>query len=260
MRRRSQNGASWLHRLHPLVKLAWLSAVGIGVFVYCSPVYLLALIGSIFVIMRQARIDLKRDLRAGGMLLWTASFLFLLQAVFYHRGRELFYLWPFEGLDGPKWPVTSEGLSRGLVVGGRFLIIVASSQLFVLVTDPSALAYALMRAGLPYRYGFALVTALRLVPIFETEATTVYQAQLTRGVRYDAHALRRIYELLRQFMLPMLVSALRKVDALAVSMEGRQFGRYSTRTFLRRSRFTRADWLACFGLALFVSLTIIGGT
>ena len=244
---------SWLHRLHPLVKLGWLLAMGIGMFVYYSPSYILILIGFILVLMLQARLDPRRDLRASGLLLWTAVFLFCLQAVFYHEGQELFNLWPF---GRKRWPVTAEGVRRGVVVGGRFLAIVASSQLFALVTDPSALAYALMRAGLPYRYGFALVTALRLVPIFEAEASTVYQAQLTRGVRYDAHALRRAYELLKQFMLPMLVSALRKVDALAISMEGRHFGRYATRTFLRRSEFGGTDRLACVGLVLYVALTI----
>ncbi len=47
--------------------------------------------------------------------------------------------------------------------------------------------------------------------------------------------------LARQFFLPLLVSALSKVDAMAVSMEGRGFGQYRSRTFLREVRFSRAD-------------------
>jgi energy-coupling factor transport system permease protein len=50
--------------------------------------------------------------------------------------------------------------------------------------------------------------------------------------------------LARQFVLPLLVSALGKVDALAVSLEGRCFGKYPTRTFLREVRATRLDALA----------------
>jgi len=246
-------GTSWLHRLHPLVKLSWLLAIGVAVFIFSNSFYTLALLAGILFAIWQARINLKRDLRGGRLLLWSGIFLFALQVIFYHEGTEVLNLWPF---GEARWPVTDAGLRRGITIGGRFLIIIASSQLFVLITDPSALAYALMRAGFPYRYGFALVTALRLAPVFEDEASTVYQAQLTRGVRYDAHALRRIYELLRQFLLPMLVSALRKVDALAVSMEGRQFGRYATRTFVRQSRFKHADWLACVALVLFASLTV----
>jgi energy-coupling factor transport system permease protein len=129
-------------------------------------------------------------------------------------------------------------------VAGRFLSVVLLSYLFVLTTEPNELAYGLMRAGLPYRYGFALVTALRLVPVFEEEGQTVYRAQLARGVEYDVRSPRRVVVLARQFFLPLLVSALGKVDALAVSMEGRCFGRYPSRTFLREVRATWRDGIA----------------
>jgi len=163
--------------------------------------------------------------------------LFLLQALFYRQGDPLLTL---EGW----FRVTEQGVARGLLVSGRFLIILLSSQLFVVSTDPSDLAYGLMQTGLPYRYGFALVTALRLMPLFEGEARTVQHAQLVRAVRYDRRALPRAYDILRQLLLPLLVSALRKVDVLAVSMEGRHFGRYRDRTYLRRVDWAWADTLS----------------
>ncbi len=175
---------------------------------------------------------------------------FLLQALFVRRGTPLFYLWPW---GGGAWPVTVDGVRAGVIVGGRFLAIILLSMLTVATTDPSQLAYALMRAGLPYRYGFALVTALRLAPLFELEASTVYEAQLARGVRYDVRSPVRLWTLLRQLLLPLLVSALGKVDALAVSMEGRAFGRYPTRTFVRQVQMTRIDLLALLALGIAVA-------
>jgi energy-coupling factor transport system permease protein len=129
----------------------------------------------------------------------------------------------------------------GVYVSGRFLSVILLSYLFVLTTDPNDLAYALMRAGLPYRYGYALITALRLVPTFEQEGQIVYSAQLARGVQYDIRSPRRLLSLARQFFLPLLVSALGKVDVLAVSMEGRCFGKHPQRTFLRGVRATWRD-------------------
>ena len=247
-------GGGWLERLNPLAKLAWLLALSLLAFVLPHAAIIALMLALLAGIVLLGRIDL-RQLRLGRLLLWMTVLLFALQALFYRAGEPLFYLWP---LHGGRWPVSVQGLARGLVVAGRFAIIVFSSQVFVLVTEPSSLAYALMQAHLPYRYGFALVTALRLIPVFETEATTVYQAQLVRGVRYDAYqGPRRTFALLRQFMLPMLISALRKVDALAISMEGRMFGRYPTRTYVRRSRWTRADALALGALALFLIGTIL---
>jgi energy-coupling factor transporter transmembrane protein EcfT len=61
--------------------------------------------------------------------------------------------------------------------------------------------------------------------------------------------------LARQLFFPLLVSALGKADTLAVSMEGRCFGRYPTRTFLRQTAFTWRDGLA---LALLAAALIVG--
>jgi energy-coupling factor transport system permease protein len=166
--------------------------------------------------------------------------LFSLQAVFNHTGSPI-----LNAILGPvNLLVTDGGVAAGIYVGGRFLSLVLMSYLFVLTTDPSSLAYALMRIGLPYRYGFVLITALRMAPIFEIEGNTVYQAQLTRGVKYDVRTPRKFVTLARQLILPLLVSALRKVDELAVSMEGRCFGKYPTRTYRRTPGYTRRDILA----------------
>jgi energy-coupling factor transport system permease protein len=227
-----QPGNSPLHRLHPLVKVAWLLFATVLVFVVPSPWVVLGAVGLALALFPRCRLRLG-GLRGTRLFAGTALLLVLLQLLFNHQGAVLFRL-------GPLVP-TSGGVAAGIYVGGRFLAVVLFSYLFVLTTDPSDLAYASMRAGLPYRYGFALVTALRMVAIFEQEGLTVYRAQLARGVQYDVRSPRRFLALARQFFLPLLVSALGKVDSLAVSMEGRCFGRYPTRTFLKQLRFTRAD-------------------
>jgi energy-coupling factor transport system permease protein len=174
--------------------------------------------------------------RGSRMFVSTALLLGLLQVVFLREGPLLFQLGPLT--------VTAGGIEAGVYVAGRFLSVILLSYLFVLTTEPNDLAYALMRAGLPYRYGFALVTALRLVPTFEQEGQIVYDAQLARGVRYDVRSPRRFLTLARQFVLPLLISALGKVDSLAVSMEGRCFGKYPSRTFQREVRATWRDAVA----------------
>jgi energy-coupling factor transport system permease protein len=238
-------GRSFLHRLHPLAKVAWLLFGTVFVFVAQSPWLVLAalvLIGTLFLAIRPGRLPGVR------LFASTALLLAILQIVFEHRGEELARIGPLM--------VTSGGIEAGVYVAARFLSVVLLSYLFVLTTSPNDLAYALMQCGLPYRYGFTLVTALRLVPVFENEASIVYQAQLARGVAYDRRSLGRIVLLARQFFLPLLVSALAKVDALAVSMEGRCFGKYPTRTFLREIRPTWWDVLAGGVLIIAVGATV----
>ncbi len=241
-------GETLLHRLHPLVKAGWLFLLTAALFIAPAPGWIWALVLLALAAFRLGRLPLLR-LRGTRTLALTALVLGGLHLLFNRSGDALATLGPVT--------LTRDGLAAGLLISGRFLAVVLMSYLFVLTTDPNALAYALMRAGLPYRYGFTLITALRLVPIFEEEARIVYEAQLARGLRYDTgfqetRDPRRFLRMTRQYFLPLLVSALGKVDALAVSMEGRCFGKHPRRTFLREVGMGRGDYvaLAVLGMAL----------
>jgi len=239
-----QPGDSLLHRLHPLAKGGWMLFGTLLVFAVHSPWVVLAVLGLVMVAFPLSRSPLGR-VRGTRLFATTALLLGALQVLFVHRGPALVRMGPLV--------VTAGGVEAGIYVAARFLCVVLLSYLFVLTTDPNDLAYGLMRAGLPYRYGFALITALRLVPVFEQEGQIVYRAQLARGVRYDTRSPHRFLTLGRQFFLPLLVSALGKVDSLAVSMEGRCFGKYPTRTFLREVHCTNRDVAAAALLVLGVA-------
>jgi energy-coupling factor transport system permease protein len=230
-----QPGDSFLHRLHPLVKAAWLVLGTVLVFVVRSPWPVWGAVALLLAgfALAGARLGQVRGTR---LFVTTALLLGLLQVLFVQDGSTL--------LDVGPLTITTGGLQAAAYVAGRFLAVILLSYLFVLTTEPNDLAYALMRAGLPYRYGFALITALRLVPTFEQEAQIVYNAQLARGIEYDVRSPRRFVTLARQFFMPLLVSALGKVDSLSVSMEGRCFGKYPERTFLRQVRMGAGDWWA----------------
>ena len=243
-----RSGESFLHRLHPLTKGAWLLFGTMLVFAIRSPWLVAAVVGLLLLGFPVAGVQL-RSVRGTRLFVTTALLLGLLQAVFVDQGAVLLEIGPLT--------VTAGGVESGIYVAGRFLSVVLLSYLFVLTTEPNDLAYALMRAGLPYRYGFALITALRLVPTFEQEGQTVYNAQLARGVQYDVRSPRRFLALARQFILPLLVSTLGRVDALAVSMEGRCVGKYPSRTFLREVRATWRDAVAVGVLILVIAVVLV---
>ena len=228
-------GDSFLHRLHPLVKVAWLGFGTLSVFALRNPWLVTAVVAMLLLGFPLAGVRLSQ-VRGTRLFFSTALVLGLIQVLFVGEGVALVEMGPVT--------VTTGGLLGGIYIAGRFLSVVLLSYLFVLSTEPNDLAYGLMRAGLPYRYGFALITALRMVPTFEQEGMIVDNAQLARGVEYDIRSPRRLVTLARQFLLPLLISALGKVDALAVSMEGRCFGKYPRRTFLRQVQISRTDCLA----------------
>ncbi len=129
--------------------------------------------------------------------------------------------------------ITTGGLLSGARMTLRFLVILSSSALFVRTTDPDRLANALVRLRVPYRYAYVLVLALRFVPFFEGELRAVRDAQTMRGISISVRSPRRILHAARYTFVPVLVSGLHRVDAIAISMKGRCFGLHPTRTASR---------------------------
>ena len=224
-------GQTTLHRLHPLTKLIWLLWVTVLVFVSDSVVLPLACAGCAVVLLWWAGV---RPLRMGGLRLWVLLGLAVLltHTLFIRTGNPVF------------GPITDVGLRSGLRVMGRLMTVILMSAVFVITSEPSSIACALMRAGLPYRWGFALVAALRLAAIFRVEVHQVYRAQLVRGVAYDTAPPRKWWLTLRHLCLPLLVSALRTAHLLSLSMEGRSFGLHRHRTYVREMPMSRRDGIA----------------
>lgn len=238
-------GQSMVHRLHPIVKLVWLLWVTVVVFVVdpSAAGHEAASVGSPTVgravfplIVAGCAVGLlwlsgAAPWRIPGIRIWVSlgTLILVLHSVFSGQGH------PSAGL------VTTAGLIAGLRAAGRLLAVILMSFLFVMTTEPVSLACSLMRIGLPYRWGFTLVTALRLAPVFRVEAHHVYRAQLVRGVAYDAAGPRRWWLMLRHLCLPLLVSAVRTAHSLSLSMEGRAFGLHRRRTFMSQAPVTRRD-------------------
>lgn len=245
-----QEGETIIHCLYPLTKLGWLVLGTIFTFLLTNG-YLLMIVSSVLLIILVLINQNIWKIRGFRLVIVTGLILFALYLIFDKTGSVLID----PGI--PHLKITSGGLNTGLRFSGRFFSIVLLSYIFILTTDPNLLAYSLMRIGLPYRYGFMLVTALRLTPILEKEAQTIYRAQLVRGVQYDRKNLRKIFLLMQQFLTPVLISALRRADKLVFSMEGRGFGRQKERTFRNQTTITYLDFGITVSMSIFFGLLIL---
>lgn len=242
-------GNSLVHRLYPITKFGWL-LIGTGLLFFITDGRLLILT-SLFYLAILISINRKvYRMRGFKFAFFTGFGLLVLYLLFDKSGRIIFD-------PGIKlFSLTTGGLLMGLQFSGRFLSIVFLSYIFIMTTEPSDLAYALMKWGLPYRYGFMLVTALRLSPVLEDEGRTIYQAQLARGVRYDQASPRKLLLIVQQFLTPLLISALRRADKLVFSMEGRGFGKFSKRTFRNRPTPSYFDLIVSLSLLLYFALLL----
>jgi len=230
-------GATLVHRLNPLVKAVVLLAFTIACLLMGTPRGGLLLFLLLLSCYRLSAYGLGFFVRKLRVILTFCGIILAVQLLFWHHGPVLYSFVLF----GRRFAFFHEGLTRGIAISLRFLNIVGSSYLFVSTTDPNQLAFSLMQAGLPYRYGFMLITALRFAPLFQLELQQVRNAQMVKGVDLQGKSLKDLMRQVRLTLLPLLVSALEKVDSLAMSMEGRAFGLYPTRTYLVSHALTRKD-------------------
>jgi energy-coupling factor transport system permease protein len=241
-------GTKGLHRASPEANLLLLAGFLTVVLAASGLLVKLGALALVFLLASLSGEGLRGFLRNTRFVRIFAAFLFVAQALSIHEGNVIFSF----GLA-----ITDQGLLFGAQMALRFLVILSTSILFVMVTDPDRLAHALIRLGIPYRYGFILVLALRFVPFFQQELKTVREAQRVRGISPSVRNLSGLRRAIRYTFLPVLVSGLTRVDTIAISMKGRCFGLYPKRTIAQEGRWRRVDWAVVGILLLLVGITII---
>lgn len=222
------NGVRRDHGLNPISKMALLVMLSVLVILISDPVHMVVFVSCVLVAKHRFR---ARGVVTKGISLFALT-IFLAQVVFNHSGTVV--------AEYSVLSVTSGGLRDGVSIAGKFLGLIMMSWVFVATTTAYDLSSALSTARFPYRYAFLPALAMRFVPVFRFELGTVREAQTTRGLKLDA-SLSGIMRSARYTTIPMLMTAMARVNSIAASMTGRGFGMSRTRTLLKPIRMTRWD-------------------
>jgi energy-coupling factor transport system permease protein len=182
--------------------------------------------------------------RSVRILFFSVMFLAMIQLVFNKHGKII--------VDLNLITIYRSGFESAVYIGARFAVIVLISFIFIFTTDTNELLYSLMKIGLPYRFGFAVITSMRLVPIFGNEVDQIYYAQLSKGVKYKIFPIKKFIRAIIQFLRLLMISIIRHVDAMVISMEGRSFGISVRRSFSREVNFSVIDYFAIFVVLIFL--------
>lgn len=214
--------------LNPISKALLLVMCSILVLMISDPVHMSVFVALVLMAKERYR---ARGIMTKGIIGFAAT-IFLAQVVFNRSGVEIASWSVFE--------VTTGGVSDGVTIAGKFLSLIMMSWVFVATTTPSELSSALISARFPYRYAFLPALSMRFVPVFRFELATVREAQVTRGMKLDK-SLKGIIRSARYTTVPMLMTAMSKVNSVAASMAGRGFGMHPTRTQLKPTKMTLMD-------------------
>jgi energy-coupling factor transport system permease protein len=164
----------------------------------------------------------------------------------FHRTQEapLIRIWPI---------VLSHGsLAFSLTMGLRMISLLMAGVIFLSGTRIEDISYGLQKLGLPFRMAFAFSLAFRLTPLFMTGAAQIATAQKVRGLDLEtAGWIQRIRGYLA-ILTPVLITALRRTDGLAMALESKGFGRSASRTSILEYQVTWRDGLLLSITALLV--------
>ncbi|MED4403610.1 energy-coupling factor transporter transmembrane component T [Metabacillus fastidiosus] len=150
-------------------------------------------------------------------------------------------------------PVALENVQTGVSLGLRSLIFASWSVLFILTTEPTKLMLSLIQhCKLPPRFGYGMMAAYRFLPLFKQEYDQIRAAHRIRGLGEPKGVLSKLNEM-KRYAIPLLASAIRKAERVAIAMEAKGFDGSRKRTFYHLVPWTRKD--LAFGTGLIIFLT-----
>lgn len=121
--------------------------------------------------------------------------------------------------------LSQSGLRTGFSTALRLSSLFLMALLVGATTSARAIVLALITyLRLPYRTGYAILVGIRFIPQVKRDLRILEQARFVRGLRY--RGIKRWFS----YLLPLASGALGRAERVALSMDARAFGAYSTRT------------------------------
>ncbi len=224
-------GDSFLHRMHPLGKLAWLLGILLVTFVLANLQILVVMVALALILI----------LATKTMRGYLPPMLFLSPIVF----GLLFFQCVAPALPQPWTAMTrigpftiyQEGVYNGLVLSLRIVTVASYAMLFIMTTHPGDLFATFRNMGVPHELSFMVITTLQLIPILQREFSIVLSAQKSRAMKASGFAA------LLPSTVPVFAGAIERVQQLAMTLEARAFGSKGAKTSLREMRTRWSDYL-----------------
>ena len=244
-----------LHSLDPRVKLIGTIVFIISLFIVNSfagygvcAVFLIAMIKLSHVPFRYIIRGMKTILF---LLMITVAF-----NLFLTPGEPILHIW--------KLTMTREGLALAVKMAVRLTFLIIGSSLMTLTTTPNQLTDALENVMGPlkklhvpvHEISMMMSIALRFIPILMEETDKIMKAQIARGADFESRNLIKKIKSLVPLLVPLFISAFRRANDLALSMEARCYRGGDGRTKMKPLVYTKKDMLAYAVLVLFAAVCI----
>lgn len=203
------------------------------------------------------------------LLLYSlASFLLLiLLKSTRHRWRYVF--WIMLPMAGGLWLVHSgwlawwlrneardnTALMHAAALWLRLFAVLCIGQIWLQYVPPQRMTRALFASRLPLGLAYLLAGPLLIAEQLRIQLTTIYQAQLARGVPLDGHWYQRL-RYIPALVIPLTHSALNDLTLRSAALDMRAFRLHRTRTTLWAPIDSSLQQMVRYGLLLLAVLEI----
>jgi len=235
---------SFIHRMDPRTKILVFLMTFVALLLFEDPLWMLPVGFLIFLqlFVSGAVKNLRRIryilivLTVSSMVLWN----------FFSQGVTPLF-WVFE-LESFYFSIARTLLMTLMISAGMILISTTRNEELIL---------GMIRLGMPYRVGFAISTALRLVPTIATSTMTISQAQRSRGLNLDSGS---VFDRVRKFLpllVPVFISTIRSTNIFAMALESKGFGARDQRTYYLNLHMQKGDYTVLIFTVLFTVASIV---
>ncbi|MDO4436968.1 MAG: energy-coupling factor transporter transmembrane component T [Coriobacteriaceae bacterium] len=236
------SGATPLHRLNPVAKLALATSFIIATIVTDSLFALLGLLALVYALALSAQAA-PRLVSLLNIVIPVAAATLVLQLFFEQIGV------PAGQALAPETIITCVKASM------RLALVALPLALMLMVTRTTDLANACVEVlRIPYRYAFSFTTALRFVPMLMNEMDAIMEAQTARGVTFDSANPIKKLKLMLPLFVPLITQSVAKAEGSALAAEQRGFYLRTRESSRKRYPLRAADIAALACSAALVAL------
>ncbi|HEY9088631.1 MAG TPA: energy-coupling factor transporter transmembrane component T [Anaerolineaceae bacterium] len=234
---------SVIHRLDPRTKITTFLLTFVAILLFEDPIWMLPV--AFLVILQLLISGSMRNMRRIRYILIVLTISSLVLWNLFSSGVT-----PLLGF------LTVESFSFAIARTMLMILMISTGMILISTTRNEELVLGMIRMGLPYRVGFAISTALRLVPTIASSTMTISQAQQSRGLNLQSGGL---IERIRKFLpllVPVFISTIRSTNIFGMALESKGFGAREKRVSYLEIHMRPIDYaVIAFGV-LFVAVSI----
>ncbi len=245
---------SFLHRLNPYTKIAFVIVVSVLCLVATNTFFLTLMVLAMLAIAAYSDL-LSESLQQLKMIIVMSFIFILITVITMPNGDILGYGIP-QGVPfiGGLIPITIGGLTIGIVLTLRFMILIFAFQLFLISTQPRDLVNAMEKVGLPIDYILMFIIALRFIPTLQIEGQRIHEAQLARGFNPGTGFIGKIRSV-APIAIPLVSNALLRSNVIGLTIDMRGY-RTGKKTHVRERVLATRDY-AVLGLLAVVAIGFV---